>query len=78
MLALAGCALPDYMDAQPLPALGLEGPAPRDHIFGYLAQSWMAFDSTHDNHCALLFYYIRCSCYCLRHTPCRVDMGNVG
>ena len=31
MLALAGCALPDYMDAQLLPALGLEGPSPRDH-----------------------------------------------
>ena len=44
MLALAGCALPDYMDAQPLPALGLDGPAPRDHLFGYLTQSWMAFD----------------------------------
>ena len=44
MLALAGCALPDYMDAQPLPALGLEGPSPRDHLFGYLTQSWMAFD----------------------------------
>ena len=24
--------------------------------------------STHDNHCALLFGYSRCNCYCLRHT----------
>ncbi len=44
ILALAGCDLPDYMDAQPLPTLGLEGPSPRTHIFGYLTQSWMAFD----------------------------------
>ena len=47
MLALAGCDLPVYMDAQPLPGLGLDGPPPRSHIFGILAGCWMAFDGRH-------------------------------
>jgi arylsulfatase A-like enzyme len=44
MLALTGCDLPAYMDAQPLPGLGLNGPSPRSHIFGMLVGAWMAFD----------------------------------
>ena len=44
MLRLAGCELPDYMDARPLPGLRLgEGP-PRSRIFGMLTKGWMAFD----------------------------------
>jgi arylsulfatase A-like enzyme len=44
MLALAGCDLPAYMDSQPLPGLGLDGPPPRSHVFGTLVGAWMAFD----------------------------------
>ena len=44
ILAVAGCEVPAYMDAQPLPGLGLGGPPPRSHIFGMLTAGWMAFD----------------------------------
>ena len=44
MLALAGCEIPVYMDAQPLPGLDLAGAPPRSHIFGMLTEGWMAFD----------------------------------
>ena len=44
MLALAGCDLPAYMDAQALPGLEIDSPPPRSHIFGILSQGWMAFD----------------------------------
>ena len=47
MLALAGCDLPDYMDAQPLPGLDLAGPPPRSHIIGMLTQGWMALAGGH-------------------------------
>jgi len=44
MLALAGCAVPGYMDAQPLPALGLTDDAPREKVFGVLRSGWMLLD----------------------------------
>ena len=44
MLRLAGQYLPDYMDARPLPGLGLTDLPPRDRIFGMLTKGWMAFD----------------------------------
>ena len=44
MLGLAGCDLPDYMDARPLPGLGLTDLPPRSRIFGMLTKGWMAFD----------------------------------
>ncbi len=44
MLRFAGCELPGYMDSQPLPELGLDGPPPRERIFGMLTDGWMAFD----------------------------------
>ena len=44
MLALAGCDLPAYMDAQALSGLEIDGLPPRSHIFGILTEGWMAFD----------------------------------
>jgi len=44
MLRLGGCELPAYMDAQPIPGLGLDDTPPRDRIFGMLSKGWMAFD----------------------------------
>ena len=44
MLRLADQDLPDYMDAQPLPGLGLTDVPPRQRIFGMLTKGWMAFD----------------------------------
>ena len=44
MLWLAGVDRPDYMDARPLPGLGLADGPPRERIFGMLARGWMAFD----------------------------------
>ena len=44
MLRLAGQDLPDHMDAQPLPGLGLTDLPPRQRIFGMLTKGWMAFD----------------------------------
>lgn len=43
LLALAGCGAPGYMDAAPLPDLGVPT-APRERIFGLLASGCMAFD----------------------------------
>ncbi len=45
MLRLAGQDLPDYMDAQPLPGLGLTDQPSRQRIFGMLTKGWMAFDA---------------------------------
>ena len=44
MLSVAGWDIPGYMDARPLPGLGLDGASPRNHIFGMLSSAWMAFD----------------------------------
>ena len=47
MLVLAGCDIPGFMNALPLPGLGLEAPDQRGHIFGMLSSAWMAFDGRH-------------------------------
>ena len=44
MLAAGGCDVPAYMDARPLPVLGLGEVQTREYIFGMLAGGWMAFD----------------------------------
>ena len=44
MLAGAGCAVPSYMDSQPLPGLGLAGESANDMLVGFLQGAWMAFD----------------------------------
>jgi arylsulfatase A-like enzyme len=44
MLRLAGCAVPEYMDATPLPGLGIEDATPRDHVLGALGGAWMYYD----------------------------------
>ena len=44
LLALAGHQVPDYMDARPLPGLGLEGESEHAHLVGFLQGAWMAFD----------------------------------
>ena len=44
MLRLADQDIPDYMDARPLPGLGLNDLPPRERIFGMLTKGWMAFD----------------------------------
>jgi arylsulfatase A-like enzyme len=43
ILALAGCPLPEYLDARPLPAIGLATP-PRSQIFGMVSNGWMVQD----------------------------------
>jgi arylsulfatase A-like enzyme len=44
LLALGGHQVPDYMDARPLPGLGLEGESAHQHLVGFLQGAWMAFD----------------------------------
>jgi len=44
ILALAGCAVPGYMDAVPLPGLGLVGERRQERIFGCLRDGWMLCD----------------------------------
>ena len=44
LLALGGHQVPDYMDARPLPGLGLEGESAHQHLVGFLQGGWMAFD----------------------------------
>ena len=46
LLAAADCVVPGYMDARPLPALGLMGQDERECLFGVLRNGWMAFDGT--------------------------------
>ena len=50
MLAFAGVELPAYMDAQPMPGLGLSEGRGRDRIFGMLADGWMNFDGRYKLH----------------------------
>ena len=50
MLAFAGVELPAYMDAQPMPGLGLAEGRGRDRIFGMLADGWMNFDGRYKLH----------------------------
>ncbi|MEM7538689.1 MAG: sulfatase-like hydrolase/transferase [Chloroflexota bacterium] len=50
MLRLARVDLPDYIDAQPLPSLGLTALPPRTRIFGMMSQGWMNFDGTYRLH----------------------------
>lgn len=44
ILKLAGCDVPDYMDAQTLPGFRMSDAVPRSHVFGMLSDVWMAFD----------------------------------
>ncbi len=44
MLQLAGCELPAYTDAQPVPGIELADAPPRDSIIGMLTGGWMVFD----------------------------------
>ena len=44
LLNLAGCRIPSYMDAVPLPGLDLPDATPRQRIIGILHNSWMLFD----------------------------------
>jgi arylsulfatase A-like enzyme len=44
MLAASGHSVPDTMDAQPLPGLGLVGESRRQVIVGGLQSGWMAYD----------------------------------
>ena len=46
ILSLAGCQVPDYMDAVALPGLGLADEGRRDAIVGMLRNGWMYFDGT--------------------------------
>jgi arylsulfatase A-like enzyme len=46
ILALAGCPIPDYVDAVPLPGLGLAGGGGRERIVGALRSGWMLHDGT--------------------------------
>ena len=41
MLRLAGQEIPAYMEAQPLPGLGLTDRPPRSRIFGMLTKGWI-------------------------------------
>ena len=50
MLAFAGVELPEYMDAQPMPDLGLAEGRGRERIFGMLADGWMNFDGRYKLH----------------------------
>ena len=40
MLSLGGADIPGYMDARPLPGLGLAGESRRDHLTGILRSGW--------------------------------------
>ena len=44
ILGLAGCPVPGYMDARPLPGMGLPGEAPRERVVGALRNGWMIRD----------------------------------
>jgi len=44
MLRFAGCGVPDYMDARPLPGVGLADASPREYVIGMLGTGWMAYD----------------------------------
>jgi len=46
ILALAGCAVPGYMDAQVLPDLGLPGETRRERVVGALRNGWMLLEGT--------------------------------
>ena len=46
ILSIAGCKIPAYMDAAPLPGLGIANEARRDAIMGMLHNGWMWFDGT--------------------------------
>lgn len=41
LLRLAGQAVPEYMDARPLPGIGIDGATARDHLIGALGGGWM-------------------------------------
>ena len=47
LLAASGHGVPEYMDARPLPGLGLVGDSPRDMLVGGLQSGWMAYDGRH-------------------------------
>ena len=47
LLSGAGVQVPEYMDARPLPGLGLAGADERDILFGSLGGAWMACDGRH-------------------------------
>jgi arylsulfatase A-like enzyme len=58
LLAYAGCDIPSYVDAVPLPGLNLPGEKTRDHIIGITQGGWMIDDGTFklvlyatDEHC---------------------------
>lgn len=44
ILAYAGCSIPDYIDAAPLPGLGLDGQANHDVVVGATASGWWIDD----------------------------------
>ncbi len=44
LLSLAGVRIPSFMDALPLPGLGLPDKNTRDFVFGALRNGWMLFD----------------------------------
>ncbi len=46
MLCHAGCEVPAWMDAMPLPASGCEATTQRERIVGMLASGWMIYDGT--------------------------------
>lgn len=44
LLTFGGVDLPGYIDAHPLPGLGLAGESARSELYGMLTGAWMAFD----------------------------------
>ena len=44
MLHFAGLEMPEHMDSQPLPGLGIPGAVGRDHMVGALNGGWMIYD----------------------------------
>ncbi len=46
LLKAGGCPLPGYLDARPLPDLGVADVPPRDRIIGFLSSGCMHFDGT--------------------------------
>lgn len=44
LLAYGGVTLPSYLDAQPLPGLGLAGESARGELYGMVSNGWMVFD----------------------------------
>ena len=44
MVSLSGARVPTYMDAAPLPGLGLGGESEREYVIGILRSGWMIFD----------------------------------